>query len=204
VNEVNDMEIKIDARGLACPKPVIETKKALEQIPEGNIITLVDNSIARDNVSKLASSLHLHFTVEEQEENYQISIFKGEYANYQEENVEKRPELSNVVFLIGTDTLGEGDRDLGEILMKGYIYALTEYEPYPKAIIFVNSGVNLAIEGAATLQHLKQLQEVGTEIMVCGTCLDYYGIKPLLAVGEVTNMYSIVEYMSEAGNTIKL
>jgi len=198
------MEIKIDARGLACPKPVIETKKALEQIPEGNIITLVDNSIARDNVSKLASSLHLHFTVEEQEENYQISIFKGEYANYQEENVEKRPNLSNVVFLIGTDTLGEGDRDLGEILMKGYIYALTEYEPYPKAIIFVNSGVNLAIEGAATLQHLKQLQEVGTEIMVCGTCLDYYGIKPLLAVGEVTNMYSIVEYMSEAGNTIKL
>jgi len=198
------MEIKIDARGLACPKPVIETKKALEQIPEGNIITLVDNSIARDNVSKLASSLHLHFTVEEQEENYQISIFKGEYANYQEENVEKRPDLSNVVFLIGTDTLGEGDRDLGEILMKGYIYALTEYEPYPKAIIFVNSGVNLAIEGAATLQHLKQLQEVGTEIMVCGTCLDYYGIKPLLAVGEVTNMYSIVEYMSEAGNTIKL
>jgi len=198
------MEIKIDARGLTCPKPVIETKKALEQIPEGNIITLVDNSIARDNVSKLASSLHLHFTVEEQEGNYQISIFKGEYANYQDDNIEKRPDLSNVVFLIGTDVLGEGDRELGEILMKGYIYALTEYEPYPKAIIFVNSGVKLAIEGAATLPHLKQLQEVGSEIMICGTCLDYYGIKPLLAVGEVTNMYSIVEYMSEAGNTIKL
>jgi selenium metabolism protein YedF len=198
------MEIKIDARGLSCPKPVIETKKALEQIPEGNIITLVDNSIARDNVSKLASSLHLHFTVEEQDGNYQISIFKGEYANYHDENVEKRPDLSNVVFLIGTDVLGEGDRDLGEILMKGYIYALTEYEPYPKAIIFVNSGVRLTIEGAATLPHLRQLQEMGSEIMICGTCLDYYGIKPLLAVGEVTNMYSIVEYMSEAGNTIKL
>ncbi|MDK2867655.1 MAG: hypothetical protein PWP38_1970, partial [Clostridiales bacterium] len=79
------MEIKIDARGLACPKPVIETKKALDQIPEGNIITLVDNAIARDNVSKLAKSMQLHFTVEEADGNFQISIFKGEYVGLGDE-----------------------------------------------------------------------------------------------------------------------
>lgn len=198
------MEIKIDARGLACPKPVIETKKAIEQIPEGNIITLVDNSIARDNVSKLANSLNLHFTVEEVEGNYQISIFKNEYTDFNEEQLKKRPDLSNTVFFISSDVMGSGDRDLGEILMKGFIYALTEYEPYPKAILLVNSGVNLAIEGSQSLANLKLLADYGTEILSCGTCLDFYGIKPLLGVGEVTNMYSIVEYLSEANNTVKV
>lgn len=198
------MEIKIDARGLACPKPVIETKKALEQIPEGNIITLVDNVIARENVSKLAKSMKLHFTVEEAEGEYQISIFKGEVLTMQEENLQKRPDLSNTVIVITTDVLGEGERELGKILMKGYLYALASYEPYPKAIIFINSGVNLAIEGASGLEQLKLLESYGTEILSCGTCLDYYNLKSLLAVGEVSNMYTIVEYMAEANNTIKL
>jgi selenium metabolism protein YedF len=202
--EVNKMEIKIDARGLACPKPVIETKKALDQIPEGNIITLVDNAIARDNVSKLAKSMQLHFTVEEADGNFQISIFKGEYVGLGDEGIENRPNLSNLVMLVASDVLGEGERELGEILMKGYFYALAEYEPYPKAVIFMNAGVKLAIEGSPVLEHVKRLQEYGTEVMSCGTCLDYYGIKALLGVGEVSNMYTIVEYISEANNTIKL
>lgn len=195
------MEIKIDARGLACPKPVIETKKALEQIREGNIITLVDNDIARDNVSKLAKSLKLDFNVSKTEAGYEVSIFKG---GFMEVMPEKRPDLSETVIVIGTDVLGEGDRKLGEILMKGYLYALTEYEPYPKAIIMLNSGVNLALKGAATVDHLKKLLEMGTEVLCCGTCLDYYNAKMLLEVGEVTNMYTIVEKMAEANNTIKL
>ena len=198
------MEIKIDARGQSCPKPVIETKKALEQIPEGNIITIVDNAIARDNVSKLAKSLKLHFTVEEAEGDYQISIFKGEVLTMQEDQLQKRPDLLNTVIVITTDVLGEGERELGEILMKGYLYALASYEPYPKAIIFINAGVKLVIEGASALAQLKELESYGTEILSCGTCLDYYHLKSMLAVGTVSNMYTIVEYMAEANNTIKI
>lgn len=195
------MEIRIDARGLACPKPVIETKKALEQIPEGNIVTIVDNEIARDNVSKLANSMKLHFTISEAGGGYEVSIFKGNYA---EEMPEKRPDLANTVLLIGTDCLGEGEEKLGKILMNGYLYALTEYEPFPKAILLINSGIKLAIEGSQTVEHLKTLVEKGTEVLSCGTCLDYYDLKHALAVGGVTNMYTIVEMMSEANNTIKL
>lgn len=198
------MEVKIDARGLACPKPVIETKKALEGLKEGNIITVVDNAIARDNVSKLAKSLMLDYTITEVDGNYQISIFKGEYSNQAEDMVQKRPDLANTVILVGSDVMGTGDDVLGAVLIKGYFYTLTEYEPFPKAILFVNSGVRLTVEGSPVIEYLKKLMEMGTEILSCGTCLDYYHMKDQLAVGGITNMYTIVETMQEANNTIRI
>ncbi len=198
------MEVKIDARGLACPKPVIETKKALEGLKEGNIITVVDNAIARDNVSKLAKSLMLDYTITEVDGNYQISIFKGEYSNQAEDMVQKRPDLANTVIFVGSDVMGTGDDVLGAVLIKGYFYTLTEYEPYPKAILFVNSGVKLTCEGSPVVEYLKKLMELGTEVLSCGTCLDYYHLKDQLAVGGVTNMYTIVETMQEANNTIRI
>lgn len=198
------MEVKIDARGLACPKPVIETKKALEGLKEGNIITVVDNAIARDNVSKLAKSLMLDYTITEVDGNYQISIFKGEYSNQAEDMVQKRPDLANTVILVGSDVMGTGDDVLGAVLIKGYFYTLTEYEPFPKAILFVNSGVRLTVEGSPVIEYLKKLMEMGTEILSCGTCLDYYHLKDQLAVGGITNMYTIVETMQEANNTIRI
>lgn len=198
------MEIRIDARGLACPKPVIETKKALDSVKEGNIITVVDNAVARDNVSKLAKSLKLSYTVTESGELFEVSIFKGGYEGAPEELPESKPDLANTVILIGSEFMGKGDDGLGEILMKGYLYALSEYTPYPKAILLVNSGIKLSTVNTATIESLKKLEQGGTEIWSCGTCLDYYKLKEMLAVGAITNMYTIVEYMNEAGNTITL
>ncbi|MDN5353059.1 MAG: hypothetical protein PWQ12_1980 [Clostridiales bacterium] len=198
------MEIRIDARGLACPKPVIETKKALDSVKEGNIVTVVDNAVARDNVSKLAKSLKLSYTVTESGELFEVSIFKGGYEGAPEELPESKPDLANTVILIGSEFMGKGDDGLGEILMKGYLYALSEYTPYPKAILLVNSGIKLSTVNMATIESLKKLEQGGTEIWSCGTCLDYYKLKEMLAVGAITNMYTIVEYMNEAGNTITL
>lgn len=198
------MEVKIDARGLVCPKPVIETKKALDGLNEGNIITLVDNQVAKDNVSKLAKSLNLHFSVTEANGDFEISIFKGAYAQSAEDMVQKRPDLSNLVIIVGKDTMGEGERELGEILIKSYFYALSEAEPYPKAIIFINSGVKLTTMNLQVIEYLKKLHDMGTEILSCGTCLDYYGLKDMLQIGEISNMYTIVEFMNEANNTITL
>lgn len=198
------MEVKIDARGLICPKPVIETKKALEGIKEGNIITVVDNNVAKDNVSKLAKSLKLHYSVSEVDGGYEISIFKGAYAESVEEMVQKRPDLANLVVLVTKDVLGEGDRALGEALIKSYFYALTESEPYPKAIVFLNNGVKIPTSNPQVIEYLKKLTDMGTEIHVCGACLDYYHLKEMLQVGSISNMYSIVELMNEANNTITL
>lgn len=196
------MEVKIDARGLNCPKPVIETKKAIEGIKEGNIITVVDNLVAKENVSRLAKSLRLHYSVTEVDGNYEISIFKGAYAQSAEDIVQKRPDLLNAVIVITRDVLGEGDRALGEVLMKSYFYALSESEPYPKAIIFLNAGVKLTTCNQQVIDHLKKLTEMGTEVHSCGTCLDFYHLKEMLQVGTISNMYTIVELMNDANNTI--
>lgn len=197
------MKVEVDARGLECPKPVIQTKKALEKLKEGSILTVVDNEIAKENVSKLAKSMNLHYNVSQKEGFYYIDIFKGEEMGPELLGDEK-PVLNDLVIMFGKDTLGEGSEELGDVLVRGYFYTLTEVEPYPKALLFLNSGVNLTVTDSPVIEHLRVLESKGVEILSCGTCLDYFNLKDKLGVGGVTNMYTIVETMNKAKNTISL
>ena len=104
----------------------------------------------------------------------------------------------NTVVAVSADHMGEGDEVLGKILLKGFLFALTQQETLPKTVLFYNGGAKLTVEGSPVLDDLKGLAEQGVEILTCGTCLDHYGIKDQLAVGEVTNMYMIVEKMEQA------
>lgn len=87
--------------------------------------------------------------------------------------------------------------------MKSFIFALTQLEELPKTILFYNGGATLTTEGSQSLEDLKTLEAQGVEILTCGTCLDYYGIKDKLAVGTVSNMYTIVEKLNNADKIIK-
>lgn len=197
------MKVEVDARGLECPKPVIQTKKALEKLKEGSILTVVDNEIAKENVSKLAKSMNLHYNVSQKEGFYYIDIFKGEEMGPELLGDEK-PVLNDLVIMVGKDTLGEGSEELGDVLVRGYFYTLTEVKPFPKALLFINSGVNLTVTDSPVIDHLRLLESKGVEILTCGTCLDYFNLKDKLGVGGVTNMYTIVETMNKAKNTISL
>lgn len=195
------MEKQIDARGLSCPKPVIETKKILDQLKGGSVTTIVDNKIAVENVSKLAKSLDCEVNVEEIEGNYYINIFKGiESREISPENKVKK----DMAILIGTDTMGEGSKELGQVLMKGFLYTLTEDKPYPKSILFINSGVKLTTEGSEVIEYLRTLEGEGVDVLSCGTCLDYYNLKNKLMVGGVSNMYTIVEKITKVKNTVRI
>ena len=174
------MYIEIDARGLACPKPVINTKKELDNIEQGIVIVTVDNDVAKQNILKLSSSLNC------------------------ESRVIKQEELEDKCIFISSNKMGNGNDELGEVLMKGFIYTLTESKPYPKSILLVNSGVKLSTENYDTIGNLKILEEAGVEILSCGTCLDYYGLKESLKVGSVTNMYTIVDIMKNSSQTISI
>ncbi len=196
------MRLEVDARGLECPKPVIETKKAIEKIGEGQIVTIVDNEIAKENVTKLAKSLNYNVDINKQGNNFYVNIYKDMVSN--EFIPEKKNNTQDLVILIGKDTMGEGSNELGEILMKGYIYTLTESKPYPKSILFINAGVKLTTDGSEVINHIRKLEAAGVEILSCGTCLDYFNLKDKLIVGGVTNMYTIVERMNGAKNTLKL
>lgn len=196
------MRIELDARGLACPKPVINTKKELDNIDQGAVVVTVDNEIAKENIFKLAKSMNYDASVLKSEKDLIcIEIIKGENVIIEEKSQES---LSDTCIFINSDKIGNGNDELGHVLMKGYIYTLTESKPYPKSILFVNSGIKLTTENEATIENLKILQDAGVEILSCGTCLDYYGLKDDLKVGTVTNMYTIVETMNNSSKTISL
>lgn len=198
------MNKKIDARGLACPKPVIMTKKALDEIEEGIVTTIVDNEAAKVNVSKLAKKSNYQCTAEKvSDREFHVVITKGAVLDTKEE-IEDIKDTESITIAISNDTMGKGSDELGKILMKSFIYTLTESTPYPQTILFYNGGVKLTVEGSEVIDDLKKLQEEGVEIISCGTCLDFFGLKDKLMVGEISNMYSIVEKLKEASNTITI
>lgn len=195
------MSINIDARGLACPRPVIATKKALAEIVDGVVTIVVDNLAAKENVSKFAAANQCEVTIQEKDGVYSIVIVKGQ--GMLEETV-PQPIQSDTAFLITQRTMGHGSTELGQVLIKSFFYALLETEPLPRTIMFINGGVHLTTEGSVVLEHLNALAAKGVQILSCGACLDYYELKDKLAVGEITNMYTIIEEMSSAAKTITL
>ncbi|MGH4121440.1 MAG: sulfurtransferase-like selenium metabolism protein YedF [Clostridium sp.] len=190
----------IDCKGLKCPIPVVKTKKYFDSIESGESTIIVDNLVAKNNIVKLAGGSGYKSTVEEKEELYFIKITKDkcEVVNV------KANENKKFTLLVSTDKLGLGDDELGAILMKSYIFALSEADVIPNDLIFVNAGVKLTVEDSPILDSLNKLINRGTNILVCGVCLDFYNIKDKLSVGEISNMYTIVQLMNNADNTIKL
>ena len=196
------MYIEINAVGLACPKPVINTKKELDKIDNGIVVVTVDNDIAKQNILKLSNSLNCESKIiKEEKDLISIEIKKGENVIIEEKNQDK---LEDKCIFISSDKIGNGNDELGAVLMKGFIYTLTESKPYPKSILLVNSGVKLSTENYDTIENLKILEEAGVEILSCGTCLDYYGLKESLKLGSVTNMYTIVDIMKNSLQTISI
>lgn len=182
----------VDARGLDCPKPVILTKKALSEMSEGSIETIVDNEVAKDNLNKLANSLGYDFEfnkVSDKEYRIVITIVKSEDEKKVRAEVE---DNSRSVIMIAQDRMGE-DKELGKILIKSLFYTIRETTPFPEAILFYNTGVRLTCEGSEIIEDIKFLEDNGVRIISCGTCLDFLKLKEDLRVGEIGNMYLIYE-----------
>lgn len=198
--------ITVNAMGDNCPIPVIKTKKALQALTGPEVIeVLVDNEIAVQNVTKMATAQGGEVTSEKiAEKEYKVVIqMNGAIAATEEICEECTPDMrNNTVVVISSDRMGNGNDALGKVLIKGFIYAVTQLDTLPKKMLFYNGGATLTVEGSDSLEDLKSLEAQGVEILTCGTCLDYYEVKDKLAVGSVTNMYSIVEAMAEAGKII--
>lgn len=200
------MNIEVDARGQLCPKPVIMTKIELDKLDEGTITTIVDNEVAKDNVSKLATGMGLQFNVDKTKDNeYIIHINKWNTEKVTEEVLTCEVDyFKDLTIIFNSDEMGEGNEELGKILIKGLIYTIKETKPLPSTLVFYNGGVKLTCQGSEALDDLKAMEVEGVEILSCGLCLDYYGIKDNLAVGEITNMYNIYEKMRNSNNTITI
>ena len=206
--------VTINAMGDACPIPVIKTQNAIKALTKADEVeVLVDNEVAVQNLTKLAGSLGCEVRSEKKaEKEYRVVItvtedkLPGQTAQEKTETAEAAciPDArDNTVVVISSDKMGDGEEELGKVLIKGYIYALTQLETLPKTILFYNKGAYLTCVGSASLEDLKSLEAQGVNIMTCGTCLNFYGLTEKLQVGTVTNMYVIADTMAKASKVTK-
>ena len=206
--------MKLDERGKQCPLPVIETKKALEKSAAGAVIeVLVDNEIAVQNLTKMAEHKGLMQKEEKlAEQEFLVCITagagKGEAVPAAEEQQAEPEQVSagirqGLVAAIGASVMGQGDDALGKVLMKSFIYALSQQDALPQTVLLFNGGAFLSCAGSDSVQDLQAMAAEGVEILTCGTCLNHYGLTEKLAVGSVTNMYDIVERMTRAKSVVR-
>ena len=189
----------VDARGLECPQPVVLTNKALEGSDE--VTTIVDNEIAKENVSRLARSKAFRVEIEEKDALFYLHLTR---ESSETELLPEKGVTGPTILLIASDSFGRGSEELGQLLMRSFLHTLGEVSPLPDRIICLNSGVKLVVEGSLALDDLRVLEEKGIGILACGTCLGYYEIKDKIVVGRISNMYDIASALLGAGKIIEL
>lgn len=203
--------IQVNAMGDTCPIPVVKTKNAIKTLNGAGVVeTLVDNEIAVQNLTKMAKQKGYQVKSEKLgEQQYKVIMTIGEAAEEPAKPSAEEPEVClpygrrDTVIVISSSKMGEGNDELGTVLMNGFLYAIGQQDTLPKTMLFYNGGATLTCEDSPALEDLKSLEAQGVEILTCGTCLNYYGLSNKLKVGEVTNMYVIAEKMTQASRLVK-
>ncbi len=198
------MTVTVDARGLPCPQPVLQARKAMHGAELVQVV--VDSETALANVSQMAQKAGWQVHVTSEGAEHRIDLAKGATEAQPEALALGRAEALSgpLVLLVTAEGLGRGDPELAAFLIQSFFRTLTEAETRPQTIIFLNSGVKLACQGSPVLDALSALEAGGIELLSCGTCLGYFGLKDSLAVGQVSNMAAIAEAMMHAGKVISL
>jgi selenium metabolism protein YedF len=204
------MAREIDARGLPCPQPVTKTKDAFEKAKGDTLTVIVSTAESRDNVVRFLSYSGAEIDrIDEKSGEFYIHTKKISGSAKAEENPDAyictpQPMGVGTTVFINKDRIGHGSDELGQNLMKAFIATIKDLSVQPKTICFMNSGVKLTVQGAEILPYLKELEEKGLELLVCGTCLGYFNLKEKIAVGRISNMYDISETMLKSSKVITI
>lgn len=199
----------LDAKGLKCPMPLIETKKALKEIEKDETLKIiVDNETSVKNVEHFLTDNGMEVERSEKNGIFEIVVNKQE-GDLEEVQAEAYCTTSgeldeSYVVMFAKDRLGEGSEELGNVLVAGLLNTIKERDVLPEKIIFMNSGVNLVLNDSPALPLLKELSDKNVDLVSCGTCLDYFGKMDELALGRVSNMYDILESMLSVGKVINI
>ncbi len=202
--------LTVDARGLTCPQPVLETKKALDETASDALRVLVHGYTARENVSRFARNQGCEVDVQEKaNDEYEIMLKRAGRETAQDRReellpcaVQERAQNGKNVVYIGHNCMGRGDDELGKKLMRGFLRTWIDVTPKPWRMIFINSGVKLTTVDEEAAEAISMLEEKGVEVLSCGTCLQHFGLEDKLRVGKVTNMYEVIDSLNEAAKVI--
>ncbi len=207
------MKTTVDARGLSCPEPVLRAKKAIAANEEVTVI--VDNQIAVENIRRLSAKAACDFSVTEKASGiWEVALVRTGAANRPAADAGAvEPELSCGIAPVGEagphvvvlsdNHMGRGDDILGDVLIRAFIHTLSQLKPLPDTIVCYNAGVKLAVKESAALEDLQQLAQAGVDILVCGTCVNYFSLGDQVAAGRISNMYDILETMAGAARLVR-
>lgn len=204
----------IDVRGLSCPAPLIKTKRALGQARSGDVFQIVgDGDIPLGNLKNYLTELGIPFKemrIDNQE--WILSLILPDHGLEKMQSLpaesfcrtdEPSPgNLASYTVVVKSERMGLDDAELGRLLMKSYLNVLPELECKPRSICFYNEGVKMCCQGSPVLESLRKLESEGVKLIVCGTCMEYFNLKEKLAVGQISNMYSIATELSQAAKTV--
>jgi selenium metabolism protein YedF len=200
--------------GQPCPIPVVNAQKALAEQGAEGVAVIVDNFVAVQNLEKMAKGKGFGFSYSEDGvSHYKATIVKDPNQTFDARRAGQLLEASDAAaesgnkgpaVLITSDSMGRGAEELGRLLIKGFIFSLTQLNPLPEAVIFLNGGARLTTEGANTVPDLKALEEHGTGIYTCGTCANYYKLTESLAVGSIVDMMKITNTLAKASGVITI
>ncbi len=200
----------VDTKGQLCPAPLIAAKKALKETAAGDsFILLTDNQSSFDNLSRFLKDNKADFQVSESGGAWTLTITKttGDAVHSKAEEycttTISHFQKGNFVVVISSDKMGEGDDQLGHLLMTNFIKALKDLDKLPEKMVFYNNGVKLATKSSPVIELLRDLEKMGVELMLCATCVNHYTLETVVGAGTVSNMYAIAEVMASAGNIVK-
>ena len=195
--------IEVNARGLACPQPVVLSKKALAEIESGRVVVYVDNETARDNVKRMAENEGCTVKVGDGDDGFELQITKLSSSKVSRGLVaEKKVVEKTLVYLFDSDFIGS-NRELGKVLVNGFLNAIPSLPRRKSKIVLISNGVKLATRGSYVLDTLSKLKHSGFEILICGTCLDFFKIRDKVQIGTISNALEIMETLSNAGKVVK-
>ncbi|MCX6255694.1 MAG: sulfurtransferase-like selenium metabolism protein YedF [Bacteroidia bacterium] len=200
----------IDTEGQLCPAPLIATKKALKETTVGeSFMVITDNQTSFDNLSRFLKDNSTDFQVNKTGDVWTLTVTKtsGEVVQAKAEDYCSSPvshfQKGNFIIVVTSDKMGEGDDDLGHLLMSNFIKALKDLDRLPQKMVFYNNGVKLATNDSPVIEHLKDLEKMGVELLLCATCVNHYSLETSVGAGILSNMYAIAEVMASAGNIVK-
>jgi len=199
-------QLLLDARGLACPEPVVRARKALIESGATEITVLVDNDASAENVARMARMTGCEVALEERRGHFGVILKRsaaGAAAPGDSPEAQACCGKANVVVFFASATVGHGDDDLGRLLMVAFVKALKSLSPRPKTLVFMNGGVKLTAEGSELVAALAELEAEGAELLVCGTCLDFFKLKEKLRAGKVSNMFEIASRLVAADHVVR-
>lgn len=196
----------VDACGLVCPQPLILAKKALNGSEAGGTVQLlVDNDTSKQNIERFCKDNGVEVTVVRNGGVFTMTmkkLKKEAIAADEKAYCAPEPVKKPHVVVFRSDTMGKGPAELGAVLMKAFVNTIKEIMPLPSHLVFYNTGVNLVVEGSVLIGPFSELEAMGIKILACGTCLDYFNLKSKLKVGAVSNMFTILETITNAGHVV--